>query len=170
MQAVHEFGHVVAARLTGGTVVKVILHPLAISRTDVRPNPKPLIEVWGGPIVGSLLPIALWAACAAARIRFAYLVRFFAGFCLIANGAYIGFGSFGRIGDCGEMLRYGTPIWAPWLFGALAMPAGLWLWNDMTKNFRRDSGFQPATAIETIVVDLLLLLTVAAEFLLSASG
>jgi hypothetical protein len=33
MQAVHEFGHVVAASLTAGQVVRVVLYPLTISRT-----------------------------------------------------------------------------------------------------------------------------------------
>src|SRR5208337_624939 len=52
MMAVHELGHVVAAVATGGKVEKVVLHPLMISRTDVSPNPSPLIVVWAGPIVG----------------------------------------------------------------------------------------------------------------------
>jgi hypothetical protein len=31
MQAVHEAGHVLVARLTGGEVIKVALHPLIVS-------------------------------------------------------------------------------------------------------------------------------------------
>ena len=38
MMIVHEAGHVAGAMLSGGTVIRVILHPLAISRTDVDPN------------------------------------------------------------------------------------------------------------------------------------
>ena len=52
MQAVHEFGHVVAAWATGGAVTKVVLHPSALSRTDVEPNPQPLAVAWGGPLIG----------------------------------------------------------------------------------------------------------------------
>jgi hypothetical protein len=63
------------------------------------------------------------------------LLRFFAGFCLIANGAYIGVGSFDRIGDCDEMLRHGSPIWHLWLFGAATMPLGLWLWHGQGLHF-----------------------------------
>jgi hypothetical protein len=37
MMTVHEFGHVLAAWGTGGTVTRVVLHPFAISRTDVSP-------------------------------------------------------------------------------------------------------------------------------------
>jgi len=45
MQIIHEAGHVLAAWVTGGTVTAVVLHPLAISRTDVAPNPSPLTVV-----------------------------------------------------------------------------------------------------------------------------
>jgi hypothetical protein len=45
MQAVHEFGPVVGAWLTGGKVAKVVLHPLSISRTDLADNPRPLTVV-----------------------------------------------------------------------------------------------------------------------------
>ena len=57
--AVHELGHVVAANLTGGTVTKIVVHPLAISRTDVSPNLNPLAVVWTGPILGVLLPLSV---------------------------------------------------------------------------------------------------------------
>ena len=131
MQAVHEFGHVVVAVVTGGRVERVVLHPLTISRTDVSPNPHPLLVVWAGPILGVLLPLALMFA----RFKWAYLLQFFAGFCLIANGAYIGVGSFGRIGDAGDMLRHGSPMWLLWLFGAVTLPLGLYLWNGLGPHF-----------------------------------
>ena len=82
MQAVHELGHVAAAIATGGTVSTVVLHPLTISRTDVAENPHPLLVVWAGPFVGVLLPAVAYAVSQAARFRGAFLVRFFAGFCL----------------------------------------------------------------------------------------
>lgn len=135
MMAVHEFGHVVAAWSSGGTVTHVVLHPLAISRTDVEPNPHPLVVVWSGPLVGVAAPLVIWAAAAAARVRLAFMTRFFAGFCLIANGAYIGGGSFAGVGDAGVMGRYGTPIWALWLFGLVAVPLGLFLWHRLGPSF-----------------------------------
>jgi hypothetical protein len=92
MQVVHETGHVLLARLTGGEVIKVALHPLIVSRTDLGENPHPLAVVWGGPLVGSLLPLLVFALAAAFRLPGAYLIRFIAGFCLIANGVYIGIG------------------------------------------------------------------------------
>jgi len=129
MMGVHEAGHVLAGWLTGGEVQKVVLHPLAISRTDVEPNPQPLIVVWSGPVLGITLPVLLWVVFNFAKIRGEYLPRFFAGFCLIANGAYIGVGSFDRIGDAGEMLKQASPIWTLWLFGLLTIPLGFWLWR-----------------------------------------
>jgi hypothetical protein len=135
MMAVHEFGHVVGAWLTGGTVTRVVLHPLAISRTDVSPNPHPRIVVWMGPLLGCLLPLAAFGLAQAVRLPGAYLLRFFAGFCLIANGAYIGVGSFDRVGDAGDMLRHGSPTWQLWLFGAVAVPGGLLLWHRLGPHF-----------------------------------
>jgi Peptidase M50B-like len=135
MQAVHEMGHVLGARLTGGEVARVVLYPLTISRTDLARNPNPLVVVWAGPVIGVLLPLALWAIAGVVRLPGAFLLRFFAGFCLVANGAYIGLGSFRGIGDCGEMLRHGSPRWVLWLFGAATLPIGLLLWHGQGPNF-----------------------------------
>jgi hypothetical protein len=129
MQAVHEFGHVVGAWLSGGRIEKVVLHPLTISRTDLAHNPHPLFVVWCGPIVGVVLPLIAWAAAARWRMPGAFVLRFFAGFCLIANGAYIAGGSIGRVGDCEQMLRHGSAAWQLWLFGLVTVPLGLRLWH-----------------------------------------
>jgi hypothetical protein len=135
MQDVHELGHVAAAWLTGGRVSQVVLNPLTISRTDLAENPRPLIVVWGGPVLGAALPLAVWLAAHAARLPGAFVLKFFAGFCLVANGAYIGAGSFNRVGDAGEMLKRGAEPWHLWLFAALTAPAGLWLWNGLGPQF-----------------------------------
>jgi hypothetical protein len=139
MSAVHELGHVAGAVLTGGNVERVVLHPLAISRTDVRPNPHPLIVCWAGPIVGVALPLAARAACRHRNRALRDLVSFFAGVCLIANGLYLGAGSFFGIGDAGDLLRHGVAAWQLWLFGVVTVPAGLWLWNGTGPTF----GFGP---------------------------
>ena len=67
MQVVHETGHVLVARLTGGEVIKVALHPLIVSRTDLGQNPHPLAVVWAGPLIGSGLPLLVFALAAAFR-------------------------------------------------------------------------------------------------------
>lgn len=135
MQTVHELGHVLGAVVTGGQVERVVLHPLSISRTDVAGNPHPLIVVWAGPLLGVLLPLLMWRLAALARLPGAFVLRFFAGFCLLANGLYIGLGSLGAVGDCGEMLRHGSPLWQLWLFGLASAPAGLWLWHGQGRHF-----------------------------------
>jgi hypothetical protein len=135
MQAIHELGHVLAARLTGGRVSNVALHPLGISRTDVAANPHPLVVAWAGPIVGVTAPLGAWGVALACRSALAFLFRFFAGFCLVANGLYIGLGSFGRVGDCGEILRHGAAPWQLWLFGLVTVPTGFALWYGQGRHF-----------------------------------
>jgi hypothetical protein len=135
MGAVHELGHVLGAVITGGRVERVVLHPLTISRTDVQPNPHPLLVTWAGPVIGAALPLAARAACWRVNRVFRDLSGFFAGVCLIANGLYLGVGSFFRIGDAGDLLRHGAAPWQLWLFGAASVPLGVWLWNGTGPTF-----------------------------------
>lgn len=135
MMAVHELGHVAGALATGATIDRVVLHPLTFSRTDVSANSHPLLVAWAGPVIGVAVPLAIGAIAAVGRLIWAYLFRFFAGFCLIANGCYIGGGSFAGVGDAGDMLRYGSPRWALWLFGLATVPLGLYLWNGLGPSF-----------------------------------
>lgn len=135
MQAVHELGHVLGAWITGGRVSRVVLYPLTISRTDLADNPRPLIVVWAGPAFGASAPLLLWGVASAARASWSFWLRFFAGFCLLANGLYIGVGAFEGVGDCGVMLRHGSAPWHLWLFGAATAPLGLWLWHRQGPHF-----------------------------------
>jgi hypothetical protein len=131
MQVVHELGHVLGSSLSGGTVERVVLHPLTISRTDIADDPRPLLTLWAGPVMGVVLPligILLARRCGPSLSRD---LRFFAGFCPIANGAYVGYGSFDGIGDAGELLRHGAPLWSLWLFGAATIVAGFGLWHQL---------------------------------------
>ena len=168
MMIVHESGHVAIAWITGGKVNKVILNPFEFSRTDVFPDPHPLAVAWGGPIIGVLLPLTAFSVAAMLRWSGTYLLRFFAGFCLVANGAYIGAGSFNRIGDTYPMLLFGSSLWQLWLFGALTVSLGLFLWHHLGPHFGlgpHAKRVNPAAAYGTLG---LLLLVMAAEFLLPA--
>ena len=131
MMAVHELGHVLGALLTGGTVTHVVLHPLAISRTDVQPNPHPAVVVWMGPVIGCLLPVLLFLVTPPRYVVWRTVIGFFSGFCLIANGVYIGVGAWDEVGDCREMLQSGTPLWVMLLFGASSAIAGLVVWHRL---------------------------------------
>src|SRR4051794_16539235 len=134
MEAIHEAGHALHAAVSGGRVVRVDLPLAGFSRTDVSPNPHPAFVAWGGPLWGAALPLAAWAAAAAlvphgGRVRRG--VQFFAGFCLIANGAYLGAGWVDRVGDAGDLMRHGTPAWVLVAYGVVATGAGLFLWHRL---------------------------------------
>ena len=96
----------------------------------------------------------------------AFALRFFAGFCLIANGAYIAFGSIDRVGDCGEMLRHGSRTWQLSLFGALAIPTGFWLWHGQGTHFGFGSskGVVDSRVGYSILVACLLLIALELAF------
>ncbi|MCA9071317.1 MAG: hypothetical protein KDA84_20455, partial [Planctomycetaceae bacterium] len=151
------------------TVTRVVLYPLAISRTDVSPNPSPLFVVWGGPIVGVVLPILVWGLGTLTRIRFRFLLRFFAGFCLVTNGAYLGIGSFEGIGDAGVMLQLGSPAWMLWGFGLVTVPLGFLLWHRQGLHFGFGKSPQPVDAQTATLCLSLLLVTLLLEFLVSPS-
>ena len=167
MMAIHELGHVMGALATGGTVTRVVLYPFTISRTDVLPNPYPAVVVWLGPIAGCLLPLIFAALVPRHCVAFRNMARFFAGFCLIANGVYISIGSFDRVGDCAEMLRTGTPIWALWIFGSSTVPFGFTIRHGLGSFgpfMNKPAVIRPAMAISTLLV---LVALVTLEFAIS---
>src|SRR5260221_11134141 len=77
---VHEFGHVFAAWLTGGSVSRVFLHPLQISWTPLAHNPHPRIVAWGGPVFGSLAPPVFFDSVGLLPLPGSYPFCFFTGF------------------------------------------------------------------------------------------
>ena len=83
----------------------------------------------GLPAVGFLVVARLL------RLPGLYLFRFFAGFCLIANGLYLLVDSFGRGGDGGTLIRSGAPQWMLLLFGFVTTPLGFWLWHGLGPHF-----------------------------------
>jgi hypothetical protein len=135
MQGVHETGHLLAAWATGGHVQKVVLHPLALSRTDVGPNPHPLAVVGAGAIWGSALPVLGWALVRRWRGPGLFLWRFFAGFCLVANGAYLVAGSFVGETDSSRLIQLGTSQAVVIVVGGVAAACGLMLWHRQGEHF-----------------------------------
>ena len=167
MQVAHELGHVIGAWATGGEVVKVVLSPTVLSHTDVAPNPHPLIVVWAGPVVGCLLPLVAFLAAASAACPGIYLFRFFAGFCLVANGVYIAGGSFLNGADPGDMMRCGSPQWSLILFGLIAVPIGLLMWHRQGVHFGLAKSQGKVHPIATVASLGLLVTLVLAEVIYS---
>ena len=135
MMIIHELGHVLGAAATGGEVSRVVLHPLAFSQTVLEHNPHPLIVCWLGPVVGVCLPLLIWLPLSWWKVRHRFVVRFFTGFCLVANGAYLGVGYFDGIGDAGDLIGFGASPWQLWLFGIVTVPAGFYLWHGLGPDF-----------------------------------
>ncbi|MCL2744049.1 MAG: hypothetical protein FWE67_09365 [Planctomycetaceae bacterium] len=134
MLAVHELGHILAAWSSGATVVSVVLLP--ISQTQTSNVEYPLFVYGAGAVVGTVLPVLLWLIACWFRWRTAYLFRFFAGFCLAANGAYIGV-DFHETGptDAGLLIEHGASRWILVLFSVLCVPSGLFLWHGQSQCF-----------------------------------
>ena len=131
MMAVHELGHVFHAWASGGVVAAVRVPPVGFSVTEYAVNPRPHFVAWGGAVWGSVLPLIAWGAAVLARMNVRAWLKFFAGFCLVANGAYLGVGWVTGAGDAGELLAYGTPRWVLIAVGLIATAGGLLLWHTM---------------------------------------
>ena len=168
MQVVHEFGHVTGAWLTSGAVQRVILHPLAISRTDLKDNPWPNLVSWAGPVLGCVLPLVFWGMAHWRNLAVASWMRFFAGFCLIANGSYLAVGARDRIGDAGDLIRHGSPEGTLYLFGLVTIPVGFWLWNGLGREFGLGKAARCVSWRAAAISSALFVITVLLEVALSS--
>ena len=135
----HESGHILGAWLTGGKVQKIVLHPLVFSRTDVSPNPSPMIVAWAGATLGPLIAAAAVSALILLSKHGFALYRTVLGFVLVANGCYIGLGVVQPVGDANDILELGAAPWALALYGIFAVGIGLMLWGGV----RPDKQFKP---------------------------
>lgn len=131
MMLVHEFGHMLHAWVSGGVVSHLEFGLFEFSRTDFTHNPHPLFVAWGGAIWGCLIPLAIVAASSWLGRHARWAARFFAGFCLIANGAYLGTGWTLMAGDAGDLVRLGSQPWRLVVFGVVTAGVGLYLWHGL---------------------------------------
>ena len=138
MSLLHELGHAFHALLSGGHVTRIHLPLLDFSRTDVSPNPHPQFVAWGGPLWGSLFPLLILLVTPRTRPRLRHATRLFAGFCLIANGAYLALGPLMTAGDAHDLRRHGAPTGSLILAGLTALLAGLYLWHLATRRLPHD--------------------------------
>lgn len=109
MLLTHEVGHGAAALLTGGEVVSADLRPGVPGHTLVTPNPHPHWVVWGGFLSGCLLPLGAWGAVRATVPKMSSDLFLLAGFCLLANGAYLAAGGGESLTDTGVLRSLGWP-------------------------------------------------------------
>ena len=117
-------------------MARVVLHPLVFSRTELQVNPHPLFVAWGGAAVGVVVPLVVSAVWRCRRWRGWPVLQFFAGFCLVANGIYLGVVSLiPNTADPGDLMREGCPRWVLIAFGIVAFLFGLFLWNGLGSQF-----------------------------------
>lgn len=135
MQVIHECGHVVHCLATGGRILQVVLHPLEVSRTEFSSNPSPQFAAWGGVLWGSIVPLLLYATVSAADWKHAHLARFFAGFCLVANGVYFVVGSIELAADPADLVRFGANRSVVGILGGFLFVGGLRLWHGLSPSF-----------------------------------
>jgi hypothetical protein len=120
------------AWIGGGHVRHVEIPLVGFSRTDVDPNPSPRLEVWGGPVGGSVVPFLGWLLIgrkSSAFIRIPF--GFFCGLCLVANGAYLALGWTMNAGDAADLRRLGTPAVFLVSAGIFMLVSGLYVWHTL---------------------------------------
>ncbi len=83
MTVVHEMGHIICGWSCGGTLCEADVAPWHLPHSNFDPDPEPLVTLWGGPVLGAAVPLAV-----AAILRRGWL-WFIAYFCLLANGSYL---------------------------------------------------------------------------------
>ena len=109
--------------------------PVTLSRTEVEFNKAPRFVAWGGFIWGIAVPLGVLAAFRAFGSRYFFLPQFFAGFCLVANGAYMTAGAVWQIGDSADLLKHGESKALLVVLGTLLTAAGFWAWNGLGRYF-----------------------------------
>jgi hypothetical protein len=139
MQLLHELGHLGAAWWLHVEVVQFHFGLLTISHTMLNEAKHSqvtlLVVTWAGPISGMLLPLAIWGVAAIFRLHEAFLVRFLAGFCLVANGCYLLFGPADGFADTSVLLANGALRRQLVAVGISGIILGFILWNGQGNNF-----------------------------------
>lgn len=128
MMLTHEFGHVLAAWATGGTLVSVNLYPGQLSSTLVQPSPRPSVVLWSGVLSGWLVPTALAGAARQSPPPIRAASACWAAFCLLAGGLYLAIGGGQRLTDTGQLKAAGWPLGLLVAVGAAVAIAG-YLWS-----------------------------------------
>ena len=160
MQLLHEVGHVIAAWGLGIEIVQFHFGLLTISHTMLNESGQSpniiLAATWAGPLVGMILPLAIWGMAAAVRFRETFLLRFLAGFCLVANGCYLLCGPADGYADTGILLAHGAMRWQLVVAGLIGIIIGFLLWNGQGGHFGIGKKPQPISQ-RSIIISLVCL-------------
>lgn len=163
MMLVHELGHVVAAWGTGSRVAEVRVPFFGLSQTEIAEYRRAAVVVAMGPIIGVVVPLLVWLVARLSRAGVGPLARFFAGFCLVANGGYMASGMILPVGDAADLAALGVPGWAMGVPGLVAAGAGLAAWNGLGRAFGFGGGeVRRSTVVAGVVWMLVVLGLVAA--------
>ena len=163
MMVVHETGHAIHLLATGGSIEQITLHPLKISQTLPAENPHPLATVIGGPLWGMMLPLMIWWIVMGLAPARSYLAAFFAGFCLVANGAYLAGDAILQGGDGLEFVQCGVPPWALIAVGIPAIAAGIYTWNGLGSHFGFAEAGGKVSRVDAIIMAVLFATLALAE-------
>ncbi len=133
MEAVHELGHVLNAWSSGAQVVNVSipLRPWMTSQTIVDPNPNPRFVAQGGSTWGVAIPALACGLAYLIRRRVPEPLKFFTGFCLIANGVYMATGWAWRNTDAGDLVRMNVPRAVLIAYGVASAAFGIAIWHRL---------------------------------------
>ncbi len=128
MMATHELGHVLAGWLSSHEISEFSFPLIGFSETSMNVYPRPAWVVWSGFASGVLSPLVVWLLTKRFKPEMARACQFVLGFCLLANGGYLGFGWIDRVGDIDELLIHGTPVWLLMIIGVALILWGRWCW------------------------------------------
>lgn len=124
MLLTHEVGHIVAAKLSGGEILAVEIAPGKLSSTILSRNPAPSFVVWAGFLSGWLLPFLSVPFWKTQRLYLGDTFKTFAGFCVLAGGAYLAVGGNESFADTGQLIALGWNHYVLIVIGAAVAVAG----------------------------------------------
>jgi hypothetical protein len=140
---IHELGHIVSAWFSQGAVEKVVLVPWKFSQTVITGSNNPLMDVWAGPALGVLIPVVIWVSLKKFKKENFY-IGVFTGFCLLANGLYIGVGWIDKVGDTGDILNHNGSVASMVAFGLICSIYGFYIWHKCLEGSKanKDQGLK----------------------------
>lgn len=121
----HEVGHAIAFWCTGGSVMRISVHPFSWSYTYGASSLHPQLVTWAGALFGIVCGLSLLFSVRLSKSPWLTPVVVTALCALLVNGLYLGVDAVMRGGGDGTSLaRMGTPVWLLMFFGGTLILAG----------------------------------------------